>query len=321
MARRRTVAWSSPINELVFLTSSASSSSRNTLAFIKEICIQPPLRAILFCVHLLFRPARRFKVAEGIVRIVRRVGERVQARHAPSSLSASEIRSATGRQRPLGQASGPGLSRRGMVPAMQPDERRHPGAAAAAAETGGPQGAPVMAAARDTAASPQAGGSGAIAPEDDPPRRAAARDRVPWLIALVVFAAYLTISGYRLWRLDPASWDLGVFTEYVKQFAHVREPIVDVRGPGFNMLGDHFDPIVALIAPFFRLFPLPLTLLVAQVALAAVSVIPVSRAAAVKLGTGAGRAIGAAYGFSWGLQQMVNYDFHEIALDRKSTRL
>ena len=170
-----------------------------------------------------------------------------------------------------------------------------------------------MAAARDTAASPQAGGSGAIAPEDDPPRRAAARDRVPWLIALVVFAAYLTISGYRLWRLDPTSWDLGVFTEYVKQFAHVREPIVDVRGPGFNMLGDHFDPIVALIAPFFRLFPLPLTLLVAQVALAAVSVIPVSRAAAVKLGTGAGRAIGAAYGFSWGLQQMVNYDFHEIA--------
>src|ERR1039457_5427988 len=77
MTRRKTVAWSSPINELVFLTSSASSSSRNTLAFIKEICIQPQLRAILFCVHLLFRPARRFEVAEGIVRIVCRVGERV----------------------------------------------------------------------------------------------------------------------------------------------------------------------------------------------------------------------------------------------------
>ena len=51
----------------------------------------------------------------------------------------------------------------------------------------------------------------------------------------------------------------------------------------------------------------------AQALLAAVSVVPVSRAAADKLGTGAGRAIGAAYGFSWGLQQMVNYDFHEIA--------
>ncbi len=51
----------------------------------------------------------------------------------------------------------------------------------------------------------------------------------------------------------------------------------------------------------------------AQALLAAVSVIPVSRAGAALLGTGAGRAIGAAYGFSWGLQQMVNYDFHEIA--------
>jgi uncharacterized membrane protein len=52
---------------------------------------------------------------------------------------------------------------------------------------------------------------------------------------------------------------------------------------------------------------------VAQALLAAVSVVPVSRAAADKLGTGAGRAIGAAYGFSWGLQQLVNYDFHEVA--------
>src|SRR5580693_6810914 len=138
-------------------------------------------------------------------------------------------------------------------------------------------------------------------------------DRVPWLIALAVFAAYLPISLFRYLRLDPTSWDLGIFTEYVKQYANLHAPIVDVRGAGFNLLGDHFHPIVALIAPFFRIFPTPVTLLVAQALLAAVSVVPVSRAAADKLGTGAGRAIGAAYGFSWGLQQMVDYDFHEIA--------
>jgi uncharacterized membrane protein len=138
-------------------------------------------------------------------------------------------------------------------------------------------------------------------------------DRVPWLIALAVFAAYLPISVFRYLRFDPTSWDLGIFTEYVKQYAHLHAPIVDIRGPGFNLLGDHFHPIVALIAPFFRLFPTPVTLLVAQALLAAVSVVPVSRAAADKLGTGTGRVIGAAYGFSWGLQQMVNYDFHEIA--------
>jgi uncharacterized membrane protein len=138
-------------------------------------------------------------------------------------------------------------------------------------------------------------------------------DRVPWLIALAVFAAYLPISVFRYLRLDPTSWDLGIFTEYVKQYADLHAPIVNIRGAGFNLLGDHFHPIVALIAPFFRIFPTPVTLLVAQALLTAVSVVPVSRAAADRLGTGAGRAVGAAYGFSWGLQQMVNYDFHEIA--------
>ncbi len=138
-------------------------------------------------------------------------------------------------------------------------------------------------------------------------------DLAPWLIAVAVFAAYTVISVFRYLRRDPTSWDLGIFTEYVKQYAHLQAPIVDIRGAGVDLLGDHFHPIVALIAPFFLLFPTSATLLVAQALLAAVSVLPVYRAGAALLGVGAGRAIAAAYGFSWGLQQMVNYDFHEIA--------
>ena len=88
---------------------------------------------------------------------------------------------------------------------------------------------------------------------------------------------------------------------------------MDIRAPGFNLLGDHFQPIVALIAPFFRVFPSAATLLVAQALLAAVSVFPVSRCAREKLGPGPGRAIAVAYGFSWGLQQLADFDFHEIA--------
>ena len=138
-------------------------------------------------------------------------------------------------------------------------------------------------------------------------------DRMPWLIAAVVFASYATISGYRYLRLASTSWDMGIFTEYVKRYAHLQAPIVDARAPGMDLLGDHFHPVVAVLAPFFRLFPSPLTLLIAQALLAALSVIPVSRAAQQLLGTGAGRAIGVAYGLSWGLQQMVDNDFHEIA--------
>jgi uncharacterized membrane protein len=155
-----------------------------------------------------------------------------------------------------------------------------------------------------------------VAPDEAPSAaapRSAWRDRPTWLIVALIFCAYLVISLYRLWTLTPTSWDLGIFTEYVKDYAHLRAPVVDVRGPGFNLLGDHFQVIVALIAPFFRAFPTPATLLVAQAVLTAVSVFPVVQAGSALLGRGAGRAIGFAYGVSWGLQQMIDFDFHEIA--------
>src|ERR1035438_565970 len=68
---------------------------------------------------------------------------------------------------------------------------------------------------------PQAADRVAAAAEQGqaPARRA---DWVPWLIALAVFAAYSVISISRYARLDPGSWDLGIFTEDVKQFAHLR---------------------------------------------------------------------------------------------------
>ena len=101
-----------------------------------------------------------------------------------------------------------------------------------------------------------------------------------WLIALATFAAYTTLSLARYVQLAPGSWDLGIYTQYVRQLADLHAPVVAIRGPGFNLLGDHFQPIVALMAPFFRVFPTPVTLLVAQALLTAVSVVPVCRAAA-----------------------------------------
>src|ERR1700683_733592 len=166
------------------------------------------------------------------------------------------------------------------------------------------------------AAASRATGTGATQtriPRAERARPGAYADPVTWATAIAVLGAYSTISLSRLIQLNPSSWDLGIFTEYVKQYANLRAPIVDIRATGFNLLGDHFQPIVAVLAPVFRVFPSAATLLVAQALLAAVSVFAVSQAAREKLGTGPGRAIAIAYGFSWGLQQMVNFDFHEIA--------
>ena len=141
----------------------------------------------------------------------------------------------------------------------------------------------------------------------------ACRDPFVWATSFAVLIAYLAISLSRLMQLNPSSWDLAIYTEYVKQSASFRAPVADIRTAGFDLLGDHFQPIVMVIAPFFRVFPSAATLVAAQALLAALSVYPVTQAAREKLGVGPSRAIAVAYGFSWGLQQMANFDFHEIA--------
>ncbi|WEV27392.1 DUF2079 domain-containing protein [Streptomyces sp. 71268] len=134
----------------------------------------------------------------------------------------------------------------------------------------------------------------------------------PYWLAAALFVAYATLSVTRYRRFASMSWDLGIFEQAVRSYAHLQAPIVDLKGPGTNVLGDHFSPVTALLAPFYRVFPSPVTLLVAQAVLFAVSVVPVTRVAARLLGRRRGLAVGVAYGVSWGVQRAVDFDFHEI---------
>ncbi|MEU1788073.1 DUF2079 domain-containing protein [Streptomyces sparsogenes] len=146
-------------------------------------------------------------------------------------------------------------------------------------------------------------------------RQPAARHprRDPYWLAAGFFVAFAAVSVCRYRRMATMSWDLGIFEQAIRSYAHFRTPVADLKGPGFNILGDHFSPVTALLAPFYRVFPTPVTLLVAQAALFALSTIPVTRVAARLLGRGRGLAIGVAYGLSWGVQRAVDFDFHEIA--------
>jgi uncharacterized membrane protein len=152
-------------------------------------------------------------------------------------------------------------------------------------------------------------------PGESPIRAASAwRDPVVWLVAALALGAYFVISLYRLLTHTPSAVDLGTFTEFEKQVANFHAPVTDLIAPGMNIEGDHFQVAVAVIAPFFRLFPSPATLLLFQALFAAVSVFPVVTAATALTGRSSGRLIGFAYVFSWGLQQMIDFDFHEVAL-------
>ncbi|MGW2566442.1 DUF2079 domain-containing protein [Streptomyces sp. NPDC001537] len=147
-------------------------------------------------------------------------------------------------------------------------------------------------------------------PRDRRPRPPGRHD--PYLLATALFAAYAILSVLRYEHLATRSWDLGIFEQAVRGYAQLRAPVVDLKGPGFNVLGDHFSPVLALLAPVYRLFPSPVTLLLAQAALFALSAVPVTRAAAGLLGRPRGLVLGLAYGLSWGLQRAVDFDFHEI---------
>ncbi|WP_043180160.1 DUF2079 domain-containing protein [Streptomyces sp. NRRL F-5123] len=173
---------------------------------------------------------------------------------------------------------------------------------------------------RAEAVIPQSGGK-AAPPAAEPGTATAVRPRLripgarldPYLLSVVFFVAYFLLSLVRYRRMLTMSWDLGIFEQAVKGYAHLQAPTTTLKGPGFNALGDHFSPVTALIAPFYRVFPTPVTLLVAQALLFAISVVPVTRGASLLLGRGRGIAIGAAYGLSWAVQRAVDFDFHEIA--------
>ena len=97
---------------------------------------------------------------------------------------------------------------------------------------------------------------------------------VPYALAAAFLVVYLTLELARWHRMASPSWDLAIFTQAVSGYAEFAAPIVDIKGPGFHQLGDHFSPLLVVLAPFYGLFSSPVTLLVAQAVLIAVSVIP-----------------------------------------------
>ncbi|MFZ0141739.1 MAG: DUF2079 domain-containing protein [Aeromicrobium sp.] len=131
--------------------------------------------------------------------------------------------------------------------------------------------------------------------------------------AMLCGAAYTVLSLVRFETFEPTSYDNAIFEQAIRAYAHLQAPIVAIKGPGFNLLGDHFSPIIALVAPVYRVFPAAQTLLVVQAVLIAVSVYVVSSLGLRRLGLWAGGGIAVAYGLSFGLQSAVQSDFHEVA--------
>jgi len=136
-----------------------------------------------------------------------------------------------------------------------------------------------------------------------------------YLLLLLVVASTLSYSLLSILRHRrfESGWDLAVFDQAVWLYSRFQAPKVTLRfNEPVNLLGDHFHPIVALLAPFFWIADRVETLLVAQAFLLAVSVVPVFLFTRRRLGREAAWLFGFSYSVYWGIQRAAEFEFHEI---------
>ncbi|MGW3078250.1 DUF2079 domain-containing protein [Kitasatospora sp. NPDC001132] len=134
-----------------------------------------------------------------------------------------------------------------------------------------------------------------------------------WALATGFAALYACVGVNRHRRGLSKAYDLGIFEQAIRAYAHGQAPIVPLKGPGYHLLGDHFHPLIAVLAPAYRAFPSPLTLVVAQALLMALAVVPLTRWAHEVAGPRVALLVGSATGASWGIVRAAADDFHEIA--------
>lgn len=141
-----------------------------------------------------------------------------------------------------------------------------------------------------------------------------ARARGIRVLSTAFLLVYLVVSLSRYAQYLSTGYDLGIFDQAVRAYAHFRAPISAVKAPGFNVLGDHFSPILVLLAPLYWIWDNPCMLLIAQAVLVACS-IPIVYRFTLRRDVSERYAllIAGVYAAGWPIEAMLNFDFHEIA--------
>ena len=138
------------------------------------------------------------------------------------------------------------------------------------------------------------------------------------LLVVATFVLYVVFALQQHRHFRTAVYDLALFDQAVRHYAHFQAPTMPAKfhdglGMNFLQLGDHFSPILALLAPAYWIYPHATVLLVAQAFLIAVSGVPVWMFARRRLGLRAAYLVTIGYLLSWGLQAALAVDFHEVA--------
>jgi uncharacterized membrane protein len=143
-------------------------------------------------------------------------------------------------------------------------------------------------------------------------------------LTVLAAALYSTFALYRFYQFNSATYDLVIFDQAVDSYAHFQPGISIVKGlhngfgPHFSVLGDHFSPIIATLAPLYWIHNGPQDLLLAQSVLFALAIPPIWVFVRRAMGGGRRGVVAAylasiAYAVSWPIAAAVAFDFHEVA--------
>ncbi|HEX3925918.1 MAG TPA: DUF2079 domain-containing protein [Streptosporangiaceae bacterium] len=170
--------------------------------------------------------------------------------------------------------------------------------------------------------------SALLAARQAPGERAASRQPghgvAVGVLTFLVAAAY---SGFALalyHTFVTSSYDLVIFDQAVRSYAHFQPGISIIKGvhngfgPHFSILGDHWSPILAALAPLYWIYNGPQALLLAQAVLFALAIPPLWVFTRRAFGGGnkatvAAYLVSVAYALSWPIASALAFDFHEVA--------
>lgn len=153
------------------------------------------------------------------------------------------------------------------------------------------------------------------------PGRAVGRSAVAVTLLTVAAALGYTLVGVlELRNLRAGVLDLTLFDQAIRNYSHAELPRSIAKAhydgftdPWFSLLGDHWSPILALLAPLYWINDGPVTLLAAQGILFALAVPTLWLFTRRRLGTAAAYLVSVAYVVCWPVAQAVEFDFHEVA--------
>ncbi|WP_416875245.1 DUF2079 domain-containing protein [Kitasatospora sp. SC0581] len=146
------------------------------------------------------------------------------------------------------------------------------------------------------------------------------------LLTALCFAVTCAIGLQGWTSVSLGGFDLGIFDQGVRGYAHFGLPVSTLKSfhhefpPGFSLLGDHFSPVLALLAPLYWIWDDPRSLIIGQSLLFAAGVPLIRRIAGYAFAGAEPRTArraadlaGLVYGLGWPLLVAARVGFHEVA--------